>query len=100
MNLPLITVEYLLDENIDHYLVERQALQDICALTGGLMFFIFGITKLCVGQLTEASFMRKIIKRVFIFDDLTISAESRSNKVVTYTTETKRSLGNDEEAGP
>ena len=91
VNLPLITVEFLLDENIMHYRVERQSLHDICAWTGGLMFFVYVIVKLFIGKICEQNYVRKIIKRVFVYDDTYLGDMKAGGKVVSKT-ETQRSL--------
>lgn len=69
MNLPLLTAEFLLDENVTIFEVERSALSDVCALTGGMMFFIYIIVKVLVGKICEQNFVRRIIQRVFVYDD-------------------------------
>ena len=61
MNLPLITCEFLLDENILHVEVTRMALHDICAWTGGLTAFIYILVKLFVGRFCEANFIRRVV---------------------------------------
>ena len=79
-NLPLITVEFLLDENITHFEVERTALSEICAYTGGFIFFIYIITKFLIGWIAEQNLTRRIVKRVFLYDGI-YSGESSKSKV-------------------
>ena len=69
INLPLMTIEFLLDEGIHHFEVERMSLHDICAWTGGLMFFVYAIVKVAIAKICEQNFMRKVIKRVFLYDE-------------------------------
>lgn len=89
MNLPLITVEFLLDENINHVQVSNVvfALSEVCALTGGMMFFVWGLTKFVIGWITEQAFTRRLIQRLYVFD----SANGGENKKI----DTERNLQGD-----
>lgn len=79
--MPLLTVEFLLDENSTHFEVERTALSEILAFTGGFMFFIYAVTKLLIGWISEQNFTRRIVKRVFLFDGA-FSGETSKSKVL------------------
>lgn len=67
MNLPLLTVEFLLDENINHVQVSTVyfALSEVCAFTGGLMFFVWALTRFSIGWITEQAFTRRLVQRLY-----------------------------------
>jgi hypothetical protein len=63
--------------------VERQALSEICAYTGGMMFFIYALTKFLIGWITEQQLTRRLVQRLYIFDSQNASlCGGNSNKKV------------------
>ena len=79
-NNPLLSLEFLLDENKTFYSRQVQCLTDVLSNTGGLMTFIFAALSILLGPIQEHLFHTSIMRRIF-FVNYTNQASGQSVKI-------------------